>query len=127
MTYLKQISSYCLILIVLLYTTPLQQFLKVPALIDHYHEHKQQKPDITFVDFIFMHYIGDDGVADDDSKDMQLPFKKSDRASLEAYGYVVTTLPLQTGHELTGTHYSPFKRQFFPDPSAGALFKPPQV
>jgi hypothetical protein len=75
-----------------------------------------------------MHYIGDDGVADDDSKDMQLPFKKSDRAPLlEVYGSVGPSVFIQTDHPPADVSYSLFKGRFFPYPCQGDLLKPPQV
>ncbi len=125
MLFLRQILSYCLILVVLLYTTPLQQFLKIPLLLDHFHEHRQKKPTITFLEFIVMHYIGDDGDTSDDNKDMQLPFKKFDKASFEVYSFVAAIVYHQAGHKFAATIFSPFIRQFSPDPHEGGLFKPP--
>ncbi len=124
---LKRVGSYCVIVIVLLYTTPLQQLLKVPAMLEHYGEHKRQKESITFLDFIFMHYIGDDGVADDDSKDMQLPFKKANTTSYEAYGCAVMPMQMLKNEYAGDIHYSPFKKQLLPYPDMGKLIKPPQV
>ncbi len=96
-------------------------------MLEHYAEHKRQKADITFVDFIFMHYIGDDGVADDDSKDMQLPFKKANTASYEAYGFAVAPLQLKSIPYAADICYCLLNKQSLPCPDMGKLIKPPQV
>lgn len=128
MNVLKRITTFCLILVVLAYTTPLQQFLKVPAMLEHYKEHTSIKPGITFLDFIVMHYIGDDGVADDESKDMQLPFKKSDRAPvLEAYTATVVEVCAPYPHQIINRTYPLFTANYLQDPYTGALLKPPQA
>ncbi len=124
---LKQICSYCLILVVLFYTTPLKQLLKVPAMLEHYKEHKALDHRISFLDFVFMHYVGDDGVTYDNDKDMQLPFKKSDRASFEAYSSLGTELSFMASHEPTTVCYVLYKSKFLSDPYYGDLLKPPQA
>jgi hypothetical protein len=51
--------------------------LRLPILLEHYSQHKQQVKDISFWDFLVMHYKSD--VAHD-SDDNQLPFKDSDHS-----------------------------------------------
>ncbi|MDN4013664.1 hypothetical protein QX233_14395 [Chryseobacterium gambrini] len=54
-------------------TTELYQFLKIPVLIEHYLEHKEQNPKLTIGSFFKIHY--DNPVKDSDyTKDQQLPF-----------------------------------------------------
>ena len=53
--------------------TELGQLLKLPALMTHFQEHQETIPGIKFLDFLFMHYAGDDGTTTDDNKDSQLP------------------------------------------------------
>ena len=52
--------------------TEFHQVLKLPLLIEHYVEHKSLAQEITFWDFLVMHYKTD--VAHD-SNDNELPFK----------------------------------------------------
>lgn len=96
-------------------------------MLEHYGEHKRQNAGITFLDFIFMHYIGDDGVADDDNKDMQLPFKKASNTSYEACGCTVVPMQMPNNVYAGDIYYSPFKKQLLPYPDMGKLIKPPQV
>lgn len=51
------------------------QLFKLPKLVMHYEQHHKNNPSIGFVDFIAMHYWGDDGNPSDDNEDNQLPFK----------------------------------------------------
>jgi hypothetical protein len=46
--------------------------LRLPILFEHYSQHKQQVSDISFWDFLVMHYQSD---VSHDSDDNQLPFK----------------------------------------------------
>lgn len=128
MTFLKYTYCSCFILAALLFATPSQQLLKTPALFRHYHEHQQQQPGITFMDFIYMHYIGDDGVPDDENKDMQLPFKRSDRGpSLLVTFNAKQTLLFTRYSFVTNINYAPFTNSFLPEPHKWGLLRPPQV
>lgn len=125
---LRAIVIHILIGAFLLYATPLQQFIKLPALLAHYSEHKTSTPDITFTDFLFMHYIGDDGVPDDEQKDMELPFMKCERNLTAIYYFTPQTLELSFAKPVyTDIHYQSYTEDFLPSPHTQELFKPPQV
>jgi hypothetical protein len=63
----------------LLAQSPLQQLLKLPVLVAHYGEHKiRSHGEISFLEFINLHYFTshpDDG---DYDRDQQLPFRTSE-------------------------------------------------
>ena len=65
--------------IMLLTQSPLQQLLKLPVLVEHYSEHKiRSHGEISFLEFINLHYFTshpDDG---DYHRDQQLPFRTSE-------------------------------------------------
>ena len=58
--------------------TELGQLLRLPKLVSHYFQHKELNPTITFIDFLVMHYGGDDGSSADDDIDSQLPYHHAD-------------------------------------------------
>lgn len=62
--------------------TELNQLFKVPELITHFFQHHRQDPDISFFEFIAMHYGGDDGTTADDFEDGKLPYHNSNSHSL---------------------------------------------
>jgi len=73
----KKASAIFLLLVYLFSAIQLSELLKINALVAHYHETKQNEPYISFVDFIVMHYITDDGTTKDDQRDCELPFKSN--------------------------------------------------
>ena len=56
-------------------TTELYQLLKLPFLVEHFMEHKEQNKDITLLDFLSLHYANGDVKDADYEEDMKLPFK----------------------------------------------------
>lgn len=56
----------------LIAATEFHQVLRLPLLVKHYTEHRTQVKDMTFWEFLVMHY--ETNVAHDD-QDMKLPFK----------------------------------------------------
>jgi hypothetical protein len=56
-------------------TTELYQLLKLPVLLEHYTEHKKQNSDLSFLDFLSLHY---NQAFDHDNTDHKLPFKSHD-------------------------------------------------
>ncbi len=59
-------------------TTELHQLLKMPMLAQHFQEHKERNTELTFVDFLYMHYSQPDDHDADSDKDQKLPFKTHD-------------------------------------------------
>ena len=68
----------------------LYELLKINVLVAHYYETKQHEPEITFLDFLVMHYVTDDGNSKDNDRDCQLPFKSN--SNLVANGVSTFTL-----------------------------------
>lgn len=123
----KQLCSYILFIVVTLYATPLQQLLKLPVLLAHYAEHREQRKDLDFVDFLFMHYIGEDGVSSDNDRDMELPFKKAGNVNIcfDIHVPMTAIFPgAATFYQTRGRHLV-FQQQF-PEPIfEHTLLKPP--
>ncbi len=76
---LKKYIAISLITAYLFCTTELHQLLKLPVLIEHFSEHKELNPNISFFDFLSMHYAAtEDHDGDSNSTDEELPFKSHD-------------------------------------------------
>jgi hypothetical protein len=124
---LKKLFLYILLTIALTDTTSLYQVLKLPSLVRHYTEHKALNPAIGVMDFLSMHYWGQDIDDNDDEKDMQLPFKKFEIQH-------VVFIPLQssgtfcfrTAIWLVKADFGPDRPQLHAQTSSGSLFRPPQ-
>ncbi len=61
-----------------MFNSSLGEFFKLPDFFTHFAEHQTQDTSIGIVDFIWMHYLGNDNNDKDQDRDMQLPFKKVD-------------------------------------------------
>lgn len=125
---LKNFFLHIILTIVILDTSPLYQLLKVPSLIQHFTEHKALNESISFIDFLSMHYWGDDLDDNDDEKDMQLPFKKFEiqhvhyvpSFNTNLFSFKNTTWPIE--------HlYGPDQPQGKYNAALGTLFHPPRV
>ena len=55
--------------------TEVHQLLKMPLLVEHYLEHKQENKQLSLLSFFEMHYLNGQHLDSDQDKDMQLPFK----------------------------------------------------
>ncbi|WP_449388236.1 hypothetical protein [Chryseobacterium lineare] len=70
---MKKLISILLLSLYLVSTTELYQLLKLPVLIEHYIEHKNLSPEMSFTAFLKVHY--DHPVKDNDYEtDQKLPF-----------------------------------------------------
>lgn len=74
---MKKFIAIMLLSAILFAGTPLQQLLKLPVLVEHYFEHKQQDNSTSFAGYLIHHYFEEDNdnVDDDHARDCQLPFK----------------------------------------------------
>jgi len=124
----KRLFLHIILTIVILDTTSLYQVLKFPALIKHFIEHKTLNQNISVLDFMAMHYGGNDLDDNDDEKDMQLPFKK-----VETQHANFLFIPFTTTFTFKNTFW-PVKADYGPDmpqvqynAALGSLFRPPRV
>ena len=64
-----------LLLAYLFSATEMQQFLKLPLLFEHYNEHKALNQNISFFDFLSIHYYNVQEHGTEHETDQKLPFK----------------------------------------------------
>jgi hypothetical protein len=75
---LKKLFAISFLFIYLFSTTELSQLLKMPLLVEHFTEHRQENSHLTLWQFLYTHYAKGDVKDADDEKDMKLPFKTHD-------------------------------------------------
>jgi hypothetical protein len=78
---LKQQIAIFLFAIFLIGNSPCKEVLKLPLLVQHFAEHQQQHPNLTFLQFLQMHYLHDNANVADHDTDLKLPFKTMDVSS----------------------------------------------
>ncbi|HET7116778.1 MAG TPA: hypothetical protein VFI29_09820 [Hanamia sp.] len=75
---MKKVFAISFLLIYLFSTTELSQLLKMPLLVEHFIEHREENSHLTLGQFLYMHYAMGDVKDADYAKDMKLPFKTHD-------------------------------------------------
>lgn len=103
-----------------------QQFYKLPVLLEHFSEH-QQRGNVSFIDFLEMHYWGEDLNDDDTDRDMQLPFKHISSASFQLVFVPADKpsfyIPFRVGYDpFNGI---PYTTNLFSNPAFFSVFRPP--
>ncbi|TBX67530.1 hypothetical protein EZL74_09675 [Flavobacterium silvisoli] len=78
---MKRILALAFLSLYLFSTTEFHELLKLPAMAEHYDEHKKEKPEISVWQFLCIHYAHGDVNDHDHDKDMKLPFKTHDNCS----------------------------------------------
>ena len=122
---MKQKLIIALLSIYLIASTEFHQVLRLPLLVEHYAEHHELVKDMTFWEFLVMHYESD--VAHDD-QDMRLPFKDCHH-SLTAQAIAMpeqkislTLLAPTQGDRLLSFEHSQFHSSYL-----GEIFQPPKI
>lgn len=103
-----------------------QQFYKLPILIEHFQEH-QKLQNVSFVDFLSMHYWGEDLNDNDDDRDMKLPFKTINNSS-PSFVFILddkNLLPVPLNLDLPQSKIPVYNSDLFSDPNLLSLFRPP--
>lgn len=109
-------------------TTSLYQLIKIPKLYGHFMEHKALNPEVGFLDYLSMHYWGEDLNDDDDEKDMQLPFKKYDIHTPSFLFVPANKIFASKNHSWPiRSNFGPDKAQVYFNPALGSLFRPPRA
>lgn len=105
-----------------------QQFYKLPVLFQHFNEHIEIKK-VSFIDFLEMHYWGEDQDDDDGDRDMQLPFK-----NISGYSLQLVFIPTDKHAvyipfviSLTQTDSIPYTCNLYTNPALFSVFRPPVV
>ena len=123
---MRQLIAILLLAVHVLGNTELGQILRLPKLVHHFNQHKKEKPDLSLISFVTMHYGGDDGNIADDAEDNQLPFHQIQNTH---FHFTATIQPIVSvkSRDLTNgkTLKFPFKNGIAKDTFLDGLFRPP--
>jgi hypothetical protein len=72
-------------------TTHTIEFLKIPILLSHYKEHKGENKNLSFFDFLVIHYGNGFPKDADFDKDMKLPFKSIPSSNTFSVAFFATS------------------------------------
>ena len=106
-------------------STEFHQVLRLPLLFRHYTEHRAQVEDMTFWEFLVMHYKTD--VAHDD-KDMSLPFKDCHHPlTAQTLAIPAQKIALTLRTPVSDEPQQSFNRCHFHSSFLDEIFQPPRV
>ncbi len=88
----RKIISIFFLVIYLLSTTQLSELLKLPILVQHFIEHKEENKNLSFLGFLEIHYAHGSPHDADYDKDMKLPFKSITHSNISSISFC-TPLP----------------------------------
>ncbi|MCV2487580.1 hypothetical protein OD917_21775 [Flavobacterium sp. SH_e] len=123
---MRKTIVYIFILLIASNSSFVQQFYKLPILIEHFQEH-QKLQGVSFIDFLSMHYWGEDLKDNDGDRDMQLPFKTISSSSPQ-FVFILDDkelLPFVFDPELPQLNIPTYRSDLFSDPNLLSLFRPP--
>jgi hypothetical protein len=87
--------------------TEMNQVFSIPQLISHYFQHNRQDPDLSFFEFLNMHYGGDDGTTADDHEDSKLPYHN--QLQSHSFNNIISSLPKA---EFTGIDFNDKPKEY---------------
>lgn len=88
---LKKLTAIFFFAAYLLSATEAHQLLKLPVVFQHFAEHQQENRNISFLQFLDMHYMHGSPMDKDHDRDMQLPFKATGDCIAMATAFVPLT------------------------------------
>jgi hypothetical protein len=77
----KRIPAFLFLVIYLFSATAIGELVKLPALVGHYTDHRDENSSIALTTFLIQHYYYEDGTDEDAAEDKKLPFKSLDNAN----------------------------------------------
>lgn len=125
---MRKLITISFLAVYILGNTEVGQLVNFPKLITHYHGHQYINPEVSFVDFISMHYFGDDGITTDDSEDGQLPFRQLHKPFSSVSFVVPPFASFNSNTSFPATVKITLQKNQFPQPGFSILpLHPPEL
>lgn len=123
---MNKLIAYFLISVFMCANTSIGQLLKVPNLIEHYNEHKNEltTDSISFIDYIVSHYSKN---ADNNHDHEDLPFKTLDNSSSTLFAFSIITYQIQVVKPLISTQKKFFYNKSFKSNLIASIWLPPKL
>jgi hypothetical protein len=126
---LRKAIAILFLSIYLFSATEFSQLLKLPLLVEHFIEHKEENKQITLWEFLDMHYAKTTTKDADYDKDMKLPFKSTGNSvSFTALNCLLASFETALNHptQNTCTSYSIFSEHIPNSSLLNAIWQPPK-
>ncbi|WP_143166880.1 hypothetical protein [Pedobacter caeni] len=104
------------------------EVFKMPKLVSHFLRHHELDERIGVLDFLAMHYFGQDIDDDDQKEDMELPFKKLECPTIIHLAIPAGKITIQKASSfLIPNHKWSLHKYLHANPEPGDFFKPPRA
>lgn len=126
---MKKLFAISFLFVYLLSTTELSQLLKMPLLVEHFIEHKEENKHLTLQQFLYTHYAMGDVKDADYEKDMKLPFKTRDNCLASIINVYLPSQKVVITKPVQFTQNQHFKTQetFLQSTFLSNIWQPPRV
>ncbi|HWB26777.1 MAG TPA: hypothetical protein VG738_14940 [Chitinophagaceae bacterium] len=125
---LKKITAIFFFAVYLLSSTEAHQLFKLPVVFQHFAEHKKENRNISFLQFLDMHYMHGSPMDKDHDRDMQLPFKTTGDCIAIAPVFVPLTaqVSIMAPVKISGKKNYVIKHQCLLSAYLSAIWQPPK-
>lgn len=125
---LKKFVSILLLGVMLLSSSEFDQLVKIPALLEHFQEHRASDKNLSFISFIILHYQTDFAQGEQDSKHQDLPFKSHECHNFSHLMVMDHCAAYSQPSFTSVSNDAPEQRQaFYHSESVASIWQPPQV
>ena len=123
---MNKLIVYFLISVFMCANTSIGQLLKVPNLIEHFKEHKNEltTDSISFIDYIISHYSKN---AENNHDHEDLPFKTLDNSSSTLFAFSIITYQIQVVKSIISTQKKFFYNKSFKSNLIASIWLPPKL
>jgi hypothetical protein len=129
MLVLTKIAALLLATVYLFSATATSEFLKMPVLVQHFCDHKEENKNTRLITFLVQHYFSEDGTDKDAAEDNQLPFKSTDQVVSFMFNCLTppSFIQLSAGYSTQIKNRFYIRNQFFhPAEYLSAVWQPPR-
>lgn len=126
---MKKIISISILALYLFSCTEFDQLLKVPLLVVHFIEHKQESKDISFGEFMLIHYVQGYSLNGDYEQDTNLPFKSIDDSTIQVIDFITLLNPCLKVKPIytEDKRFKPFDQLFIDNAYLSSIWQPPRL
>ena len=129
MTAFKKLAALFLVTVYMFSATPAGELLKLPVLVRHFYDHKEENKHTGLITFLVQHYFSEDGTDKDAAEDNQLPFKSTDQVASIIFNCLTPPSFIQpaTGYGTEINNRFCVRNQFFHTAEhLSAIWQPPR-
>lgn len=122
---MSKVVAFFLITVFLCANTSIGQLLKVPNLIEHYIEHKNEVDTNSFVEFIKLHYSNNS--QNNEKEHQNLPFKTFENTTHLLFVFSIVNFNINTINSLISVKKTFFYKNSFKSNLFTSIWLPPKI